>query len=289
MNYSEEFKTLLNTVSDGYIGHGNPNAKILFLGQEPAWNREDEKQNKSYEREIKGNRKEWSEIVTRGDGYDVIDRYVDNFDPKKEQPDFYSPLHPWPLQKFQVRTEKREERINGHDEKIRELVVRGNDGTARSWYKYQTLIYLIFEEQLCKEEGLTLHFKSFHTDMSDAAYRQHDATNIDSKQSVSDRMDLLKHPFFQNFPVVIASVGNFPRDVYGDKYFGDVFHVDYIGNQAGDNLPWINVSVREGDNPQILIHCRQASAPLPNAYFERIAEIVCDFAKKHNINLNPTE
>ncbi len=40
MKYSDEFKALVNYMLDGYIGHGNPNAKILFLGQEPAIDRE---------------------------------------------------------------------------------------------------------------------------------------------------------------------------------------------------------------------------------------------------------
>lgn len=43
MEYSKEFKNLLNVdLPDGYIGHGNPNAKILILGQEPALHKDSE-------------------------------------------------------------------------------------------------------------------------------------------------------------------------------------------------------------------------------------------------------
>lgn len=275
MNYSEEFKKLLRETIEGYIGHGNPNAKVLFLGQEPAWNREIPEQQERYLREIATNRSEWSEIVARREGYETIDAYVANHN---NAPTYCSPLHPWPLQKFQIRRGSEE---SGN--------LTGKEGTATTWYYYQVLTNLIFDKTLSKDAMLTFHRLTFHTDMSDAAYRQHDATKSDSIESMMKRMELLKQPFFQNFPIVIASVGNFPRDTYGDEYFGSVFGVKYIGNQAGDNLPWINVSVREGDNPQILIHCQQVSAPLTNAYFERIAEIVRDFAKKHSIDLNPAE
>lgn len=289
MNFSDDFKSLLIKTSEGYIGHGNPNAKILFLGQEPALDREIPEQAARYQIEIKLNREEWKQIVNRGDDYCQIERYVANFDWRNQRPEFLSPLNPWPLQKFQIRTEKREKRKTSCGNAENKLVsVRGEKGTARTWYRYQTLINYIFEENLSREKELTLHRKSFHTDMSDAAYRQHDVTKNDSKASVIKRIQLLKQPFYHAFPVVIASVGNFPRNTYGDGYFGEVFGVQYIGNQAGENLPWINVSVRDGHNPQLLIHCQQVSAPLRNAYLERIAEIVRDFANKHNVDLNPS-
>ncbi|WP_303644582.1 hypothetical protein [Bacteroides caecimuris] len=274
MNFSDDFKSLLIKTSEGYIGHGNPNAKILFLGQEPAWNKDIPRQREQYLREIATNRIEWEEIVARGDGYEMIDSYADNPD---NVPIFYSPLHPWPLQKFQIRRGSEED---GN------LV--GRDGTATTWYYYQVLVNLIFSKSLAKDAMLTFHRSTFHTDMSDAAYRQHDFTKNDSKASVIKRIELLMQPFYNSFPVVIAAVGNFPRDTYGDGYFGEVFGVKHIGNQAGENLPWINVSVREDDKPQLLIHCQQVSAPLPNAYFKRIAEIVRDFANKNNVDLNPS-
>jgi len=102
----EEFKSLLRETSGGYIGHGNPNAKILFLGQEPNWDTEDPEQKAQYQIEIKNNSEDWKQIVLRGDDYGLIDSYVANFNLKKQKPEFYSPLNPWPLQKYQVLTWK---------------------------------------------------------------------------------------------------------------------------------------------------------------------------------------
>ena len=44
MNYSTEFKKLIEDCekNDQYIGLGNPNAKILFVGKEPATNEKKE-------------------------------------------------------------------------------------------------------------------------------------------------------------------------------------------------------------------------------------------------------
>lgn len=83
MEYSKSFKEVLNAQHlDGYIGHGNPNAKILILGQEPAQDFGSE----NYMREIADNHTQWLDMVGRNVGYESID-----FD--KIQ--FGSPLWPW--------------------------------------------------------------------------------------------------------------------------------------------------------------------------------------------------
>lgn len=268
MDYSDEFKSLLRETSEGYIGHGNPNAKILILGQEPAIDRNHEAYPGQYNMEIATNAKQWAELVSNSIGYEAITPHTFGFG---------LPLHPWPIQKYQVRS--------GSEEKGN---IRGAEGTARTWYKYQTIINLILGDKLSKKDQLTFHRKAFHTDMSDESAKKHTDTSDSSAVSVERRIKLLEHPFFRTFPVVIAAVGNFPRDTYGDEYFGRVFGVKSIGNQSGERLPWINVSMRDGDNLQLLIHCQQVSAPLLSAYFERITEIVKGFADKYNINLNPS-
>ncbi len=281
MKYSKEFKTLIDSTQEEYIGHGNPNANILIIGQEGASDpyapiatdgRND------YLRSLKANREDWCRNIQEEIWYSDLGESCTPDTLKN-----FNPLYPYKGQKFQVRTGSEE---SGN--------LKGAKGTARTWYNYQKLINRIFElfsaerKPMTKEDDIDFHRYSFHSDMSAVASKKHDAKNEAGKNSVLKRKELLKQPFFQAFPVVIAAVGNFPRDSYGNSYFYEVFKVDYIGNQAGDNLPWINVNVREGDNPQLLIHCQQASAPLPNAYFVRIAEIVRDFADKYKINLNPS-
>lgn len=61
MMYSKEFNDLIALVDNGYIGHGNPNAKILFVGQEPAWNRNTQAEH--YDEEIGNNCSDWKKII----------------------------------------------------------------------------------------------------------------------------------------------------------------------------------------------------------------------------------
>ena len=76
MEYSKEFKNLLNVdLPDGYIGHGNPNAKILILGQEPALHKDSEQ----YSLEIANNKHQWQILVENGSGYESINPAVISF------------------------------------------------------------------------------------------------------------------------------------------------------------------------------------------------------------------
>lgn len=94
MNYSEEFKEMIAYTTEGYIGHGNPNAKILFIGQESAI--DPNKHKEQYKLEIADNAGQWRNITSAGIGYESIDL---------SKNEFGSPLQPWANQKFQVRSE----------------------------------------------------------------------------------------------------------------------------------------------------------------------------------------
>jgi len=267
MEYNKSFKELLNTQHlDGYIGHGNPNAKILILGQEPAQDFGSE----NYMHEIAGNQAQWLDIVGRNVGYESI-----SFDIER----FGSPLWPWANQRFAVRTELRKTK-DGNTEPI----VRGAHGTAKTWYNYQKLIYGILKRELVKNGQLEFHKYSFHTDMSAQASKKHGKIDKDAaKESVYKRAtELFSADFFRHFPIIIAPVGHFPKDFYGDDYFHAAFGVEFRPDESKD---WINVNIRKDDNhSQILIHCKQI-AYASNKYIEEIANIARNFAEKQKINL----
>lgn len=278
MKYPKEFKAIIDSTTENYIGHGNPNAKILFIGQEPAI---DCKNNGTqYKLEIADNAEQWRNIIANGIGYDSID-------PSKIE--YGSPLHPWANQKFQVRTGS-EEAGN----------LKGEKGTARTWFNYQKLINRIFElisaerNPLTKDDNIDFHYLSFHSDMSAVASKKHNHDKKeDASKSVLERVSLLSSDFFRNFPIVIAAVGHFPRDVYktsgnSKPYFEEVFEVDSFDTIKEGNL-WVNFNYKLNGNAKLLVHCPQFSASISNAFIDKIAKRVVDFANEHLINLMPEE
>lgn len=275
---------MIDSTTESYIGHGNPNAKILFLGQEGASNPDaslDEDGRNDYLRSIEQNHEDWSRNIQEGIGYDNL--------PECCTPDTlknYNPLYPYKGQKFQVRS--------GSDEAG---TLKGEKGTARTWYNYQKLINLIFDllsterKPMTKDDDIDFHCLSFHSDMSAVASMKHNPKNEDCAESVIKRMSLLSSDFFRNFPIVIAAVGHFPRETYGDTYFGDIFGVEFLGNEETERYKWMNVSMRNDDaHPMLLIHTPQFSySELTDNYFEQIARRVVEFAQEHNIKLLPEE
>lgn len=255
----------------GYIGHGNPNAKILFIGQEPAI--DPEANELQYHLEISGNAEKWKNIVSNRMGYETIDISKEEF----------SPLHPYVNQKFQVASKNK----NGH--------FRGKEGTSRTWYNYQKLVNKILDlysgnrKTMTKDDYLDFHRLSFHTDMSDATSKKHSNT-LEGRKSVIDRVSLLSSDFFRKFPVVIAAVGHFSRDTYGDSYFVDLFNVDFLGNESSEKSKWMNISIRKSpNNPMLLIHTPQFSAAISDQYLDKMARHVVDFAQDNRIDLLPEE
>lgn len=270
MNYSKEFKELLESTKQGYIGHGNPNAKILFLGQEPAI--DPNIQVDRWADEIINNSSQWKKLVADSIGYDSIDH---------NKIEFGLPLHPWANQKFQVRSV------------MQDGSVRAHEGSARTWYNYQKLINRIFElytssrKKLRPDDYLDFHRLSFHTDMCDQPLLNHKVTTI-ATNAVTKRFHFLSSDFFRNFPIVIAAVGHFPRDTYGDAYFGDIFGVEYLGNEEKEPNAWMNVSIRNsGDKPMLLIHTPQFGDAISDRYIDQIAQRVVNFARERKINLLP--
>lgn len=283
MKYSKEFKALIDSTNEAYIGHGNPNAKILFIGQEgasdPEASKEEDGRN-DYLRSIKANHEDWSRNIQESIGYDNLPECCTTDTLKN-----YNPLYPYKGQKFQVRS--------GSDEAG---TLKGEKGTARTWYNYQKLINRIFEllsaerKTMTKDDDIDFHCLSFHSDMSAVVSMKHNPKNSDGAESVIKRVSLLSSDFFRNFPIVIAAVGHFPRVTYGNSYFGDLFGVEYLGNEETGRYEWMNVSIRNDEaHPMLLIHTPQFSDAISDRYLDQIAKRVVDFAREHKIDLFPEE
>lgn len=292
MYYSKEFKALIGSTTESYIGHGNPNAAILFIGQEGASDPEvaiEEDGRNDYKRSIESNREDWNRNIQEGIGYEALPIAC-----TPETLKNYNPLFPYKGQKFSYRRKSGKKDENGNN------IYYGREGTAPTWCNYQKLVNRIFElisserKPLTKDDCIDFHRLSFHTDMSAYASLKHNHKNKEAAyKSVLNRVVLLSTDFFRKFPIVIAAVGHFPRDVYktlsiAKPYFEDVFGVE-LSDTINEGKLWVNFNYKLNDNPKMLVHCPQFSASISNAFIELIANRVVDFANENHINLLPEE
>lgn len=274
MTYPTEFGELLNSTTETYIGQGNPNSNILFLGQEPAIEPNREAYPGQYNLEIKGNIIQWKEHFANCIGYASLADYQ------------FSPLHPYPKQKFQKRYV-----IKRKDKQIK----CGEEGTAPTWYKYQSLINRIFQlyadkNPISRNDFLDFHRYSFHSDMSAVGKSSHYLTN-EGNNSVLQRMAMFKSDFFKHFPIVIADVGHFPA-IYDKgrapgKYFYDTFEVECnTPKRYYSRGNWYFKNIRQGVTPQLLLHCPHVIY-LSNNLLNEMAEEIVKFAHSHDIDILP--
>ena len=283
MKYSKEFKSLLDLTTETYIGHGNPNAKVLILGQEPAADKNEIRaldNRNDYERSILENKKHWGNNVVQGIGFENLEKCC-----TLETMCNYNPLFPYNGQKFIYRRKSGKKDENGID------IYAGQEGTAPTWCNYQKLINKIalkcnLPEWIAqKREKLTFHSVTFSTDMSREASTSR-IVNPEGVASVIARAtSMFNTAFFKTFPVIIAAVGRFPDKTYGHDYFANIFNVKLISKR---NLGKLWIDVYENDEC-LLIHCPQFSARIADSFIEEIASIVSGFVKERSINIHPLE
>lgn len=213
MKYSETFVKLVESGKFNYIGHGNPNAKILIVSKEPAANKDSD----LYKRDIEDNCRQWKDNIANCDkiSYDTL---KDSIVPFQEN---YNPLYPHKGQKCTIRTEIKDK--NGNV-----ITIRGPKGTARTWVAYQKLYDRIAgKPDKGKEEDIDFHKYVFSTDFSNEAAPMSNLTNTEETgKSIVNRNEMFKDKFFQNFPIVIIAAGHYPR--YYKINLEEIFQVNWV-------------------------------------------------------------
>lgn len=273
MIYPIEFERLISSadIAD-FIGWGNPNAKILLLGKEPAIDLTTGRGRNQYEIEVKRNRADWSRNIARQTGFNEV---TDEFRKSKI---YGNPLYPHCWQKYRITNLKDGEYLEG------------KEGTARTWYKYQKLINMIFGRTSSRNDFLDFHKYCFSTDMSAVAALDSARTNSEETcKSVKERVQFFEQDFFKCFPIIIAAVGHYPKKYAGDGYFKNTFGVKWMQEKSvGIPGAWINVNeIHNSGMHRLLLHTCQASARHKDAYIEAIAAFVREFVKKYDIDLAP--
>lgn len=259
MKYSQSFNDIVNNGKYSYLGHGNPNAKILIIGKEPRIDTSDPSKEEQLERDILNNRKQWLNNLNDDTiSYDTL-KYSANAHEN------YNPLYPYKGQQCQVRTEK--------DGKV-----RGDAGTARTWFAYQILFdYIAYGESYRKDKNALIDFHKyvFSSDFSNkAATYSRNTDKTLTQQSIENRNEMFKHKFFQQFPIVIVAAGPYPKNYNID--LEKIFNVKRDGYDKEKRF--INVHFNS-DRTKILVHTRQLSY-FSYTLLKSISQIVREFIEK---------
>lgn len=244
-----------------YLGEGNPNAKILIIGQECASDKESLKEQgiecKDPDNElelcvVKNNLDSWDNILK-------IENLTTKIEAKKEfvkseskkagleenivTKEFY-PIYPHLGQQCSFRTKATKK------------------GTAPTWYFYQRLIDMILNKKSKdKTEIIDFHDKCFHTELSQIPLKGNSNISEENKynraESIAKRIELFKMPFFKQFSIVIIGVGHYTRVNNFD--IQDLFDVHFQGESIIVKSTWYNIHYQNEGSARILIHTRQLS------------------------------
>lgn len=264
MNYNTLKNLTDQNPSNLYIGKGNPNGSILFIGKEAAI---DQNTNSEvYNRDIKNNNLQWiqniKEHTTQNDIQNWSSPYIDQH---------YNPIYPYKGQLNKI--ESRDNLGN---------IIKGKGGTNSTWFYYQKLIDAVFFDHV-KSKYINFHEKAFLTELSEASAKYSiDVDKQDRQLSLTQRQEFLTHEFYQNFPIVIVAAGHYVRDHQID--IEKIFNVKY-DSETGiipiGKSNFINIHYDDINQPKkLVIHTNQLSMGISNELIHELSLIIKNFKTK---------
>ena len=262
VNYSAEFKSLVESYKHAYIGTGNPDSKILIIGKECAIDVDKEKD--KFPREIPNNAQDWNRNIRQNTDHNIIDNWLSTPNPR------YNPLYPYKGQLFRKRT------------MTKDGCIKGDGGTSATWYNYQKLFYMISGRS--RTGTIIFHADCFITEMNEATglYSKNVSEKI-RRISIEERNRFLRNRFFQQFPVVILACGPYVSDY--NINLEEMFNVEFREPTINIGNKWLNVLYRQSESPRILIHTNQLSIGIGDNLLKEIARECIDFVEYNNITL----
>ena len=242
---------IINNDTNFYIGTGNPSSKILIIGKESAIDKISNYE--QYEREILNNALDWKKNIEDNIHQDSVTSWFIDYP-------LYNPLYPY----------------KGQLNKIENKRTGNNGGTSRTFYNYQKLLDKIYNENR-KSSNINFHEKCFITELnSSTAKYSHLVNTIDCKDSINNRQELLTHPYYQSFPIVLFAVGNYVRDFNIDiqKLFNVKFDAE-TGTLPITKTNYINLHYDDITNPsRLVIHTNQLSINISDLLLNELSQYI---------------
>ena len=242
MDYSKEFRDLIACTKDteDFIGYGNPNAKILIIGKEESFDIEKRENNIIYNQASKGNWKSWKEVI--GPPSITPDSIPVWKDSRK-----FCPLYPW----------------------------KGDDLPKGTWTNYQKLINRLYPEADAGKMT-TFHQYAFITEFNDRPSKMSKRKDSEVQERITHRCEnVLNHPFYKSFPIVIAACGHYVEDY--NINLEELFNQKHIEFEPLKKGAWMNIHKKDN---RILIHTRQLS----NSFSPELIKSIADYCK-HTLSL----
>lgn len=236
MDYSKEFLDLIafTKKTEDFIGYGNPNAKILIIGKEEALDMGKEHDKRIYEIAVKPNCKLWKEKVL-----DLSSITPDSIPVWKDSEDF-NPLYPW----------------------------KGDDLPNGTWKNYQKLINRLYPTADVGKMT-TFHQYAFITEFNDRPSKTSKRKDSKVQERITHRCEnILNHPFYKSFPIVIAACGHYVRDY--NINLEELFNQKHIEFKPVKKSAWLNIHKKDN---RILIHTRQLS----NSFSPELINCITDY------------
>jgi|GEM_PF-524191 len=259
MNYTSEFRDLINNIGNEqiYIGSGNINSKILIVGKEAGIDKKNimNRNNVHEERmmnDFNSNSTKWKHNVENDtQPSDIIwDGIIEHS----------NPLFPFKGKRLL-------------DEKA-----------GHTWRKYQVLHDYIYKGEINSDisSEYTFHNNFFLTELnSSPAGKSCDA----DKESIPGRIELLKESeFFQNFPIVVLACNEYIGIRDGINQIEDTFkNVKYHEVKRFNKQPlYIHIDT---EKPKLVVHTWQLSSFIRHDLLNGLARLIVDFSGKYNIDL----
>ncbi|WJS93874.1 hypothetical protein NYQ10_17450 [Flavobacterium johnsoniae] len=265
--YNSNFKEVIQLAKNKrlFIGSGNPNSKILFIGKEAAIDKE--KSAGQYEEEYSKNTIDWN--LNCSTNKQLND--VDNWFIKDRKPIFNS-LYPY---KGQINKVERRDKSG--------KIISGHCGTSKTWYNYQKIIDSIYFNGV-PSEFINFHELSFCSELNqETGSYSKDVPKNKRAASIELRKELFNSNFFRDFPIIILAVGHYVRDFKID--LENVFQINFnedLSQKYSERLQneYINIHFDNLEKPtRLLIHTNQLSM-VSNELINRLGMICKEFSNK---------
>jgi len=192
-----------------FIGFGNPDSKILIIGKEPALRKElQEVDNVT----VLENIRRWEEYLHGEKNLPTLNNTEWKDVPFNEMRKYFNPARPfWGQLKKRNRVMPDSNEYHGN-----------NGGTSTTWYWYQRVMDGVRGVATNRIDKVDFYNDCFITELSDVSKAYSNCgRREDTLISIQKRIELLKEPFFQDFPIVVAACGNY-LDVLKGQFDIDV-------------------------------------------------------------------